>query len=105
MQRALGIMLHISSLPNKFGFGAFSKEAFSFVDFLKASNVKYWQVLPLNPIMKSGSPFQSYSVFAGNSCFIDFEQLLSLQELKNCGFKNLANIDFEKIYLTRKAAL
>ncbi|MBQ3047535.1 MAG: 4-alpha-glucanotransferase [Clostridia bacterium] len=105
MQRALGIMLHISSLPNKYGYGAFSKEAFCFVDFLNKSNVKYWQVLPLNPIMQSGSPFQSYSVFAGNSCFIDFEQFLSKEQLKKCGFKNSKKMDFDQINLSRKTAL
>ena len=105
MQRALGVMLHVSSLWGKFGFGALSKEAFSFVDFLKNAGVKYWQVLPLNPIMQSGSPFQSYSVFAGNLCLIDFEELLSSEQLKKCGFKNSAEIDFDKIYMSRKSAL
>jgi len=105
MQRALGIMLHISSLPNKYGYGAFSEEAFCFVDFLKKSGVKYWQVLPLNPIMQSGSPFQSHSVFAGNSCFIDFEQFLSKEQLKKCGFKNSKKMNFKQICKSRQQAL
>lgn len=79
--RASGIMLHISSLPNRYGFGCFSKEAYDFVDFLSDSGFRYWQILPLNPTNESGSPFQSYSVFAGNPCFIDLTQVLTEKEL------------------------
>ena len=66
MQRKCGLMLHITSLPNKYGFGCFSKEAFEFIDFLKKSGQHYWQVLPFNPTNESGSPFQCYSVFVSS---------------------------------------
>lgn len=32
-KRASGILMHISSLPGRFGIGSFGKEAFEFVDF------------------------------------------------------------------------
>ena len=35
-----GILLHISSLPSKYGCGSIGKEAYKFVDFLKKSNNK-----------------------------------------------------------------
>lgn len=38
--RAAGILLSISSLPGKYGIGSFSKEAYKFVDFLKALSKK-----------------------------------------------------------------
>ena len=47
--RKSGILLPISSLPSKYGIGAFSKEAYEFVDFLKAAGQKLWQILPLGP--------------------------------------------------------
>lgn len=81
MSRKSGIMLHISSLPNDYGFGCFSKEAYEFVDFLHSSGFSYWQILPLNPTNESGSPFQSYSVFAGNPSFIDITEFLTEEEL------------------------
>jgi 4-alpha-glucanotransferase len=33
-RRASGILMHISSLPGKYGIGDFGKEAYKFVDFL-----------------------------------------------------------------------
>ncbi len=96
MQRASGVMLHITSLPNKYGFGCFSKEAYEFVDFLAASGQKYWQVLPFNPTNDSGSPFQSFSVFAGNPCFIDLTQFLNEEELLKIGIKKTTARNFKK---------
>ena len=87
MKRASGVMMHISCLPNKYGFGCFSKEAYEFVDFLKASGQHYWQVLPFNPTNESGSPFQCYSVFAGNPSFIDLTEFLTDEEIVSLGIK------------------
>ena len=39
--RECGILLPISSLPSPYGIGAFSKEAYEFVDVLAKSGVKY----------------------------------------------------------------
>ena len=105
MQRKCGLMLHITSLPNKYGFGCFSKEAFEFIDFLKKSGQHYWQVLPFNPTNESGSPFQCYSVFAGNPCFIDLTEFLTEEELSNLGVKPVKKIDFNQILKTRLTAL
>ena len=43
-ERASGILMHISSLPSDYGIGDFGIEAYKFVDFLKSSKMKYWQV-------------------------------------------------------------
>ena len=49
MRRGAGILLPVSSLPSPYGIGTFGREAYEFVDFLKAAGQKYWQVLPLGP--------------------------------------------------------
>ncbi len=105
MKRASGVMLHISSLPNKFGFGCFSKEAYDFVDFLKASGQHYWQVLPFNPTNESGSPFQCYSVFAGNPSLIDLTEFLTDDEIISLGIKKEKTVNFAKINQQRLTAL
>ncbi len=51
------------------------KHAFEFVDFLNSAGVKCWQILPLSPTSYGDSPYQSFSVNAGNPYFIDFEIL------------------------------
>ena len=75
--RANGIIMHITSLPSKYGVGTLGEEAFSFVDFLKASGVSYWQILPIGPTGYGDSPYQSFSAFAGNPYFIDLDLLVS----------------------------
>ena len=49
MKRGCGILLPISSLPGNYGIGGFSKEAYRFVDKLRAAAQCYWQILPLGP--------------------------------------------------------
>lgn len=105
--RAAGILLPISSLPGKYGIGSFSKEAYKFVDFLKASGQKYWQILPLGPTGYGDSPYQSFSTFAGNPYFIDLETLieeglLTKKDVAKFDFgKNPSYVDYEKIWLSR----
>lgn len=76
-KRESGIIMHISSLPGKYGIGDFGYEAYRFVDFLYKSGVKNWQMLPLNPTSYGDSPYQSFSSFAYNPYFISFDQLLA----------------------------
>lgn len=74
--RASGILLHISSLPSRFGIGDLGESAYRFADFLASSGQHLWQVLPLGPTGYADSPYQCLSAFAGNSLFISPEKLL-----------------------------
>lgn len=40
--RASGILMHISSLPSRYGIGTMGKEAYQFIDFLVKAGQKYW---------------------------------------------------------------
>lgn len=87
LDRAGGVLLHPTSLPSRYGIGDLGQEARLFLDFLAESNLKLWQVLPLNPIGYGESPYQSFSVFAGNPLLISLEDLqrkglLSATQLK-----------------------
>lgn len=99
--------MHISSLPSPYGIGTLGKAAYDFVDFLKASGQKYWQVLPISPTGFGDSPYQSYSTFAGNPYFIDLDMLskdgnLTTDEYKNINWGNNAEkVDFELISQNR----
>ena len=75
MERNAGVIMHIASLPGKFGIGTFGKEAYDYVEFLLKSGLKYWQILPLGQTGYGDSPYQSFSAFAGNPYFIDFDIL------------------------------
>jgi 4-alpha-glucanotransferase len=74
--RSSGILLHPTSLPGRFGIGDLGDEAFSFVDFLVASEQQIWQVLPLGPTGYGDSPYQGFSAFAGNPLLISPDRLV-----------------------------
>lgn len=88
MERSAGVIMHIASLPGKFGIGTFGKEAYEFADFLSESGLKYWQILPLGQTGYGDSPYQSFSAFAGNPYFIDFELLSKEGLLKTDDYIN-----------------
>ena len=74
--RESGVLMHISSLPGNYGIGSFGKSAYDFVDFLVRTKQTYWQILPLGTTSYGDSPYQSFSAFAGNTNFIDFDILI-----------------------------
>ena len=73
--KSSGILMHISSLPSPGGIGSLGQEAYDFADFLQASGMRIWQVLPIGPTGYGESPYQSSSVFAGNPLLISCERL------------------------------
>lgn len=87
--RKSGILMHISSLPSEYGIGKMGKAAYDFVDFLVDAGVKCWQILPLSPTSYGDSPYQSFSVYAGNPYFIDFNTLKREGLLKKSDFKDV----------------
>lgn len=102
--RKCGMLLPVASLPSRYGIGAFSKEAYGFIDTLKDAGQQYWQILPLGPTGFGDSPYQSFSAFAGNPYFIDLEKLteeglLTEDECRAVDFGcNERDIDYKKIY-------
>jgi len=81
--RSSGILLHISSLPGGHGIGDLGPSAHQFADFLAASGMKIWQVLPVGPTGYGDSPYQLFSAFAGNPLFIDLGGLRKAGLLSN----------------------
>lgn len=80
-KRKSGILLHITSLPGENGIGTMGEHAFKFIDVLKETNQKLWQILPLGPVGFSNSPYQCYSAFAGNPQLISLEKLVEINLL------------------------
>lgn len=111
LDRGMGLLMPISALPSLYGIGALGKESYQFVDFLKRTGFRYWQVLPVGPTSFGDSPYQSFSAFAGNPYFIDFEELvkeglLELSEIDEYDwYETLDDIDYEKIYKQRFVVL
>jgi 4-alpha-glucanotransferase len=73
--RGSGILLHVTSLPSRFGIGDLGPGAYRFADFLVRSKQRYWQILPLTPADYSHeySPYNCMSAFANNKYLISPE--------------------------------
>ena len=104
LKRNAGVLLHVTSLPNKSGVGTLGKEAYDFIDWLKKSNMSVWQVLPLVPTNYGDSPYQSVSSTALNYYLIDFDilnekGLLNKEEYENVCFATLDNkVNYELLF-------
>ncbi|MGH2967943.1 MAG: 4-alpha-glucanotransferase, partial [Solirubrobacteraceae bacterium] len=58
--RSSGVQLHPTSLPG----GRLGREAYAFADWLAAAGQSWWQMLPLGPPDRYGSPYKARSAFA-----------------------------------------
>lgn len=109
--RSSGVLLHISSLPGKYGIGDFGKHAYKFVRLLAKSKTKYWQILPLGITGFGDSPYQSFSAFAGNPYFIDLDELIEQGWLDRTEAAeadlgtDAEKVDFEKLYKNKMPLL
>ena len=109
--RNSGVLLHITSLPSPYGVGTLGREAYEFIDFLKAAKQSCWQILPLNPTGFGNSPYQSFSAFAGNPYMIDFDLLCGDGLLTQDEFSEIDwggdphSVDYGKLYINRPAVL
>lgn len=76
-KRSCGILLHITSLPGRYGTGTLGPEAYKFAELLAKGGQSYWQVLPIGPVAPAlgYSPYASTSTFAGNPLFISLDKL------------------------------
>ena len=90
LTRSAGMLLHVTSLPGKYGIGDFGPAAYRFVNFLEAAGQSVWQILPLCPPSAANSPYSSYSAFAGNTLLISAEVLVETGWLANETLESLA---------------
>ena len=106
-KRGSGVLMHISSLPGPFGIGTLGKNAYKFIDFLSKAGQSYWQILPVCPTSYGDSPYQSFSTFAGNPYFIDFDLLEKDGLLSKSDFKKIiwaddeTKVDYGLLYVKR----
>lgn len=102
-ERMAGALCHISSLPSSTGIGNFGSGAYRFIDYLSTVGLKIWQICPLGPTGYGDSPYQSFSAFAGNPYFIDFDAfvdggLLSGSDLETLRSLPTDHVDYGWLY-------
>jgi 4-alpha-glucanotransferase len=98
--RASGVLLHVTSLPSRYGVGDLGSAAFSWIDRLHSAGQQWWQVLPLGPTGYGNSPYQPISSFAVNPALISPDPLISEGLLKTadcqCDFPSDA-VDYDAV--------
>ncbi len=97
-ERYSGVLLHPTSFPSPYGIGDFGKSAYDFIDFLKQSGQKIWQILPLGPTGYGDSPYQSFSAFAGQWLLISPDLLVQEGLLRGDNILNPPSFDPNHIY-------
>lgn len=90
--RHSGILLHMTSLPSRYGIGDMGSFAYAFVDFAESAGQRYWQILPMNPTdgINGNSPYSCSSAFAGNPLLISPEMMVIEGFLRACDVREPA---------------
>lgn len=111
-KRGSGILMHITSLPGRFGIGDLGESSYKFIDFLAEAGQHYWQFLPVNPgsPIFGNSPYMSLSAFAGNPLLIDPVQLvnegfLANGHLSDCPEFSEYFVEFDKVLPCKNSLL
>lgn len=110
-QRSSGILLPVFSLPGVSGIGDIGKPARHFIDFLKKSGQRCWQMLPLGPTSRvfGDSPYMSFSAFAGSPLLISLdllvEQNLLLEEDLTRPLFSEYNVAYQKVAVYKRNVL
>lgn len=83
--RGMGVLCHVTSIPNGGRPGTLGAPARRFIDWLAATGQTYWQVLPVNPTDEYGSPYAGVSAFAGNTDLLEHDESETLKALEKIG--------------------
>jgi 4-alpha-glucanotransferase len=112
LPRCSGIWLPVFSLPSRFGIGDLGPAAYRFVDFLKESGQRVWQLLPLSPTTGRShhSPYHGTSTFAFNPLLISPELLvedglLDKKEIAKAPRFPQAHVDYPAVVRCKRAFL
>ena len=102
LPRASGILLHVTSLPGRFGIGDLGPSSDQFIDALVETGQTWWQMLPLGPTGYGNSPYQSQSSHAGNPLLISPERLVEDGWLKPADLEDYpelpdGQVDFDAV--------
>ncbi len=82
LKKYSGILVHPSSLPGGSYCGTFGNSVKNWIEILSFYKINTWQFLPLSPTDSMGSPYSSPSTFALNPWFLDVDELIKSNYIK-----------------------
>lgn len=98
-RRRSGVLLHLTSIPSRYGVGDLGEGAYQFADFLTEAGQSLWQILPLTPTscLSGNSPYTSSSAFALNPLLISPDFLVKAGFLEPCDLENIPSFAADKV--------
>jgi 4-alpha-glucanotransferase len=107
--RGAGLLLHVTSLPSRYGIGDIGPSAFAWIDRLCDAGQGWWQALPLGPTGYANSPYQALSSFAGNWLLISPDLLMQdgLLAKSDCEGRVFRDdfVDFDAVAVFKRSLL
>lgn len=100
LNKKIGVLCHITSLPSKYGIGDLGEECFKFIDFLKNNNFDVWELLPLNKINDFNCPYGTNSAFAFEELLIDLQPFVDNGVFSKKEVEPLAKLSAERVDYT-----
>jgi len=92
-----GILVHPTSLPGGSYCGTFGKSVKDWIKILSIYKINTWQFLPLSPTDSMGSPYSSPSSFALNPWFLDVDELINTNYIKESHQAKNFQLDAENL--------
>ena len=107
--RASGLLLHVTSLPSRYGIGDVGPAALAWVDRLRDAGQSWWQALPLGPTGYGNSPYQPLSSFAGNELLVSPDWLIEDGLLRDadcagCNFPQ-GSVDYDAVAAYKRSLI
>lgn len=97
MEKEYGILLPLSSLNSPYGIGDLGKCAFDFVDYMHENGYTLWQILPINNVDSTNSPYSSDASLSLEELYIDVEDLFEKGLLTKRDLSSLKKFNGEKV--------
>jgi 4-alpha-glucanotransferase len=111
-RRSSGLLMHISSLPSRYGIGDLGWSSLDFIDFLAKAGQGCWQFLPTGPSdpIYGCSPYMGLSAAAGNPLLISPDMLqedgfLLVEDIGACPTFSEYLVDFNLVIGFKKGLL
>jgi len=105
MNKKLGILLPVFSLPSESGIGEFGYSCYFMLSYMSSHHFRYWQILPLNPVGYGNSPYMSSCSKAIDYRYISLDELFEegLLESKPPRFRVTASkVNFKQVGIFKR---
>lgn len=97
MEKEYGILLPLSSINSPYGIGDLGKSAYKFVDYMAENGYTLWQMLPINNVDGTNSPYSSDASLSLEELYLDLDYFVKKKLLTKDDLKKLKDLNGEKV--------